>query len=263
MEIEQIISNPELKKYEYFRTDKGVLYKGDCHKVMQHLQEKSIDLILFSPPYNMGGGKSLGSQPNSSVGNRFYGEYQDNKNDHEYREWLQDIIEYSLKISRYVFCNIQFLRSTRGIISDIHNLYADNLKDIFIWNKQCVSNITAKHGGMGKGYEIVFMMGQDNKSIFKHNNFPENGYVPNIKTWYKKEFFKEHHATFPVEMPMYFIENFTKKDDVVLDIFNGTGTTCYSAEKLGRRWIGIETEEQYCDIAKKRIQSEYNQLKMF
>ena len=43
-------------------------------------------------------------------------------------------------------------------------------------------------------------------------------------------------------------------DDVVLDCFAGSGTTCVVAEKLNRRWIGIELSEEYCEITKRRIE---------
>ena len=235
------------------------LINGDCIIELKKIKDKSIDLVLTSPPYNMGG-VSLGYQPLSSVGQKHYGEYEDNKNDEQYTQWCVSVIKECLRISRYVFWNVQFVRSTRNMIFEIHNIFRDNLKDIFIWQKQAVSSITAKDGGMAKGWEYVFMLGQDNLSTFTHNNFPKNGYVPNIKTWYKKESFKEHHATFTKEMCFYFIENFTKKSDTVLDPFNGTGTTGVACKELGRNFIGIEISEQYFNIAKKRIDQATQEL---
>ena len=153
---------------------------------MREMRDKEFDLILTSPPYNMGGGKSLGYQPNSTVGQKFYGEYQDNKTDKEYTDWCLEVISECLRISRYVFWNIQFVRSTRGIFFKLQNKFKDNIKDIFIWHKQEAANITAKKGGMAKGWEYVFMLGQDSLSTFEYNNFPSNGYVPNIKIWFKR-----------------------------------------------------------------------------
>ena len=48
----------------------------------------------------------------------------------------------------------------------------------------------------------------------------------------------------------------------VIDCFMGSGITAVACEKLGRRWIGIEISEKYCEIAKRRIKAEADQLKM-
>ena len=225
---------------------------GDCLEVMKTIPDNSVDLVITSPPYNMGG-VSLGYQPLSTVGQKHYGEYGDKLGDIAYTDWCCSVIKECLRVSRYVFWNVQFVRSTRNMIFTIQDKFRDNLKDIFIWQKQAVASITAKDGGMAKGWEYVFMLGQDNLSTFNYNNFPKNGYVPNIKTWYKKETFKEHHATFTREMCFYFIENFTKEGDTVLDPFSGTGTTLVAAKELKRKALGIDIDPSYFKIAERRI----------
>jgi modification methylase len=228
---------------------------GDSLDVLKDFSDGSVDLVVTSPPYNTGG-KNLGYQPNSTVGQNFYGEYKDNMSPREYRDWIISVVEDCLRISRYVFWNMQFLVSTKEVILDLQAHFREHLKDIFIWQKQAVAQICVQHSPiLANGYEFVFMLGQDNSKIFKYSNFPANGYVPNIQTWYKREFFPEHHATFPIELPEYFISNFTKEDDVVLDCFSGVGTTCVAAKKLGRRYIGIDISEEYCQIARERLRS--------
>lgn len=236
------------------------LYNMDCMVAMKEMKDKQFDLILTSPPYNMGGGKSLGYQPNSTVGQKFYNEYTDDKNDKEYCLWCCDVVAECLRISRYVFWNVQFVRSTRTMILEIQNRFYENLKDIFIWEKQAVSNITAKNGGLDKGWEYVFMFGQNNLSTFEYNNFPINGYVPNIKTWFKKESFSNHHATFTKEMCDYFISNFTKENDTICDPFSGMATTALSCFDLHRNFIGYEIDKDYYDAAIKRLENHKKQL---
>ena len=58
-----------------------------------------------------------------------------------------------------------------------------------------------------------------------------------------------HPAPFPVELPSRLIKLYTYKDDLVLDPFNGSGTTCQAAELLGRRWIGVDMDAGYCALA--------------
>lgn len=61
-------------------------------------------------------------------------------------------------------------------------------------------------------------------------------------------------ATFSMDIPSKAIKILTYKNDIVLDPFAGSGTTCVAAETLGRRWIGIELSPNYTKIAKERVQ---------
>jgi len=64
-----------------------------------------------------------------------------------------------------------------------------------------------------------------------------------------------HFATFPEELPRRCILATTKEGDLVLDPFIGSGTTAVAAMKLGRRCIGIDLSETYCEMARKRIEA--------
>lgn len=63
----------------------------------------------------------------------------------------------------------------------------------------------------------------------------------------------KHPAVFPVELPEFFIKAFTNENDVVLDIFLGSGTTAVAAINTNRQYIGIERNPEYVAIAKRRI----------
>jgi site-specific DNA-methyltransferase (adenine-specific)/site-specific DNA-methyltransferase (cytosine-N4-specific) len=65
---------------------------------------------------------------------------------------------------------------------------------------------------------------------------------------------RSHSATFPVELPSWFIKLFTLPGDTVLDPFVGSGTTAYAAAKLGRNFIGIDINPDYVEVAKQRMQ---------
>ena len=68
-------------------------------------------------------------------------------------------------------------------------------------------------------------------------------------------------ATFSMDIPIKAIKILSYKNDIVLDPFNGSGTSCVAAEILDRRWIGIELSENYTKIARERIQSFVEQKK--
>ncbi len=228
------------------------IINADCLEVLKTFPDKSVDLVITSPPYNMGN-KSLGYHPNSSTGDNFYDEYEDDIPIEKYEQFLIDIITNCIRVSKYTFWNMQSLANNKDTIINLQYHFRDNLKDIFIWNKHAVSQISK--GVMAKGWEYVFIFGEDSTIDFKENNFPENNYVPNRQTWYKSESIPEHHATFPMELPRYFIQNFARPNGIILDPFLGSGTTAIAAKMEGRNYIGIEISEKYCQIARERLKS--------
>ena len=65
---------------------------------------------------------------------------------------------------------------------------------------------------------------------------------------------KSHSATFPVALPSWFIRLFTKPGDLVLDPFLGSGTSAVAAHTLDRKYIGIDKDSEFCEIAEARVQ---------
>ena len=65
-----------------------------------------------------------------------------------------------------------------------------------------------------------------------------------------------HPAPFPVELPKRCIKLFSYKENIVLDPFMGSGSTLIAAKQLGRVSVGIDISEDYCDMAKRRIEKE-------
>ena len=94
-----------------------------------------------------------------------------------------------------------------------------------------------------------------------------SGFGKNISNWVGREkvypsnvlhmatecFNRNHSATFPVALPRWFIKLFTREGDTVLDPFIGSGTTAVAAIELGRIYVGIDINEEYCNVARKRV----------
>lgn len=97
----------------------------------------------------------------------------------------------------------------------------------------------------------------------RFNSQVGSGFGKNIANWLGREMAyptnvlhlatecgnKNHSAAFPKELPSWFIKLFTEEDDVVLDPFMGSGTTCIAAYELGRDFIGIEKNDEYFQLA--------------
>ena len=65
-----------------------------------------------------------------------------------------------------------------------------------------------------------------------------------------------HPAPFPEELPRRLILLYSYKEDVILDLFLGSGTTCLAARNQGRRSIGIEKDAGYCELARAMVGAE-------
>ncbi|MCY4577176.1 MAG: site-specific DNA-methyltransferase [Candidatus Kaiserbacteria bacterium] len=84
----------------------------------------------------------------------------------------------------------------------------------------------------------------------------ELAYPTNVLTMATETSNKKHSAVFPKELPSWFIKLFTRPEDIVLDPFLGSGTTSVAAFQLDRNSIGIEIQEEYCQLAIDNINRE-------
>ena len=74
---------------------------------------------------------------------------------------------------------------------------------------------------------------------------------------------KLHPTQKPVLLMEYLLRTYTNECETALDFCSGSGTTAVACENLNRKWILIEKEEKYCEVAAKRIDQETKQLKLF
>ena len=95
------------------------------------------------------------------------------------------------------------------------------------------------------------------KRAYPHNVvvFEEEHYISNVLEAATVCYNKEHSAAFPLELPMWFINLFTKPNDLVLDPFMGSGTTAFACVSVGRKYVGAEIKSEYVVGAKKTIKA--------
>jgi len=214
-----------LSDYEYFRTELGVLYKGDCLEILPLIE--NVDLLLTDPPYGIKADKGSDGFGVKS-GKKYNGNWDSKRID-------------VLKI----------LKGKNQIIFG-GNYYADILKvtnSWIVWDK-------IGDGKFKNPFSDCEMAWTSFKFAMKKYVVVQQGFVAE-----EKERF--HPTQKPVILFQKILTDLSKGNELILDCYLGSGTTALACEKLGRKWIGIEISEEYCAIAKKRIETEANQLKMF
>ncbi len=109
-------------------------------------------------------------------------------------------------------------------------------------------HIWDKNTGSACQYERIFE--HNGQGIYKMYR----AYLINsiVAAQYTRDIFTNHDSQKPQKLILQMIGENSNANDLILDPFLGSGTTAYCAKKLGRKCIGIEIEEKYCEIAKKR-----------
>jgi len=234
----------------YHETELGKLYCGDCLTVMREIKENSIDLILTDPPYGI-------NYLSGWTNNHKIIKNDDNEN---YKTntalWLQ-FFRKLLTETACCCCCCGGGKIASSAILTLEAIKYLHLIQTIIWDKKTI--------GLGwkyrPSYETILVL---SKSKDKYNWYTNRKDVSNIIKINNIIPQKGDHPTpKPIKLMETFILLHSKEKDLVLDPFIGSGTTAIACEKLGRKWIGIEISEEYCEIAKQRIEQEARQLKMF
>lgn len=91
----------------------------------------------------------------------------------------------------------------------------------------------------------------------------ELAYPTNVLHMATECYNRNHAATFPVDLPAWFIKLFTEPGDIVLDPFMGSGTTAVACVRLSRRYVGFEWNPEYVEIARERLAKEASQPNLY
>lgn len=216
----------------YYDKDGITIYKGDCLQVMPQFEDSLFSTVLTSPPYNRKRDDK-------------YADYTDIIED--YFGFLCNSIDLMRKKTKgNVFFNIQKNYYNKQDVFKLLGKYGDDIGELFIWTKS--NPMPAGGKSITNSYEFIIAFGDTPKS---NTTYTKN----HIETSVAK-MMKEHKAIMHPKIAEFFISNFTSAGDTVFDPFMGSGTTLITAKNLGRKAVGIEMSQQYCDIAIKRIEEQ-------
>jgi len=212
----------------YSEMSEVTLYLGDCLEIM--LMLTGIDVVVTDPPYGIG----ENNRKNLSRGKLAlpidYGEFT----------WDKPIDERHIKAI--------FRVSAEQVIFG-GNYYAHLLppsSSWIVWDKQNGANDFAD-------CELAWT---SHKKAVRKFTYLWNGMIK------QKPETRYHPTQKPLALMKWVIENYTKLGDTVLDCFMGSGTTGVACVQTGRNFIGIEIDEGYFNIAKKRIAQAQRQIVM-
>lgn len=246
--------------------------QGDCLRILRRMKPESVDVIVTSPPYNIG---------------LAYRSYEDRLTEDQYLDWMVKIATALRRVMRpdgSFFLNIAGTSSEPWLPFELavrlRGLFA--LQNHISWIKS-----VAVHGdsfGHFKPVNSGRYLNRNHEHLFHFtlkgdvpldrlaagvpfkdkSNIARRGHARDQRcrgdTWFipyetvRGRDGKFHHpGTFPVGLPELCIRLHGRTDGVVLDPFMGTGTTLVAAEQVGATGIGIEIDPDYVAIARRRL----------
>lgn len=225
---------------------------------MEELPDKSVHLMVTSPPYNVGK------------------QYDEDLSLREYREFLSRVWAETKRVlvpGGRVAINIANLGRKPYI--PLHSYIIEDMLGLgylmrgeLIWNKAASSSSSTAWGTFASArnptlrdvheYILVFSNGSySRESLGRKNTISKKEFLEYTKSvWtFSAETARSvgHPAPFPVELPRRLIQLYTFEGDTVLDPFMGSGQTAIAARKTGRHFVGYEISEEYVQLARRRI----------
>ena len=255
------------------------IFNEDCFETMAKIDNKTVDTILTSPPYNTGGrveywsnkiidGKRVYSR------DKRYDEFLDTQTEEEYLDWsikLFNSYETILKKDGVILYNLSYGNENPNtmwlLISKLITETNFMVADCIVWKKSNALPNTTSKNKLTRICEFVFVIVR--KDEFKtYNTNKEVTTVSKVGQNFYSVFYnlieaknndgstKINKATFSTDFATQLLNMYAKDGSLVYDSFMGTGTVANACIEVGRglSFIGSELSKEQCDYAKKRVE---------
>ncbi len=267
---------------------------GDCEEVLKSLPDDSIDLIFTSPPYADQRQKTYGGISPDKYVAWFLPKSE------QFRRVLKPTGTFILNIKErvvngerhtYVLELIVKMREQGWLWTEEYmwhkknsypgkwpNRFRDNWERLIQFNKQKTFNMYQDAVMVPVGDWAKSRLSNLSKTDrIRDESRVGSGFGKNVSNWIGRDLVypnnvlhmatecanRNHSATFPVDLPAWFIKLFTQAGDVVLDPFVGSGTTSLAAAQLGRFYVGIDISKDYVDESQQRVSNVPVKLPVF
>lgn len=234
---------------------------GDSLDVLRRLPDNCIDIMLTSPPYNFGLA------------------YEESNDTDEWNSYFSQLFDILAETSRVLKHGGRMVINVQPLFSDYiptHHIISRQLLDMgLLWKGEILwekNNYNCKYTAWGSWkspsspylkYTWEFLeifckgslkhSGDKNKADISSEEFKKWVYAKWSLSPERKMKEYGHPSMFPEALVERVLKLFSYQDDVVLDVFNGVGTTTTVAKRLGRRYLGIDISRDYCKTAERRL----------
>ena len=260
----------------YYETELGKLYHGDCLEIMPLLKDK-IDLVLCDLPYGTTACKWDTVIPFEPLWKQYKRLIKKNGAIALFgsQPFASALVMSNLKMFKHEW--VWYKSKPSGVAFKTQPMRNHENVLVFAQGKTMFNAIKEEREGFTEGSIKRFSSGENLGSYRNHGNSTTGMGKTKLKKISKlrnpttiKKFASVpnrlgtfHPTQKPVDWMEYLIKTYTNEGDLVLDNCLGSGTTAVACENLNRKWIGIEKEKKYCEIAKQRIENERKQRKLF
>lgn len=245
------------------------LYLGDCLKLMQEIPDKSCNMILCDPPY----GATRNAWDKAIGLPEMWAQFERIITDtgaivlFSQQPFSSKVVQSNPAHFRYEWIWVK--DNSTGFLGCKHAPLKIH-ENILVFSKAPAAYIRGKvkpmeyHPQMSGGKPYSFhrvnagraSANYDTGQLSNVSTKSDGGRYPVDVLYFKTVWHGKHPTEKPVSLLRYLIRTYTEEGDMILDPTAGSGSTCVAAIQEGRRWLGIEKDAGYYDMARKRIEAE-------
>jgi len=213
---------------------------GDCVKILPMIQDNSVNLVLTDPPYNI---------------DLEYNSYKDSLDDEDYSMWCKKWLTEIYRVLKNKHYGVIFTGDLKSYyvfkaIMESGLTFHHFLK----WHKGTTARASLSGSNLFYRTELAFLVskGKPDTYLINRPKFYQDT-ISLENTLSTQSDLVDHPARRPAALYRFIINGFTQEGDTVCDPMMGSGSSGIAAKELGRRYIGIEIDKYYFNIARSRI----------